>query len=222
MFQASFIDGATLAVRQILCVGHNYATHVREMGLSVPSVPAVFMKPLGTLIQDGGCVALPRVSAEVHHELELVVLIGKGGKRIHPEHALDHVVGYGVGIDVTARDIQREAKSSGAPWTVAKGFDTFAPISAFVPPHRIPDPGAIAFALEVNGAVRQRGSSSDMLFTLAELITYLSSIFTLQPGDLIFTGTPSGVGPLKRGDRLRAWIEPGVPELRVSVGDGAL
>ncbi|MCW9705885.1 fumarylacetoacetate hydrolase family protein [Fodinibius salsisoli] len=192
-----------LSAKSVFCIGRNYVAHARELNNDVPDEPLIFLKPLGSLTFDGP-IQLPSQSNNVHHEVELVAAIGKGGKNISRKKALDHVAGYAVGIDITARDIQSRAKEKGRPWSVAKGFDTFAPLSSFIPADEIADPQDIDLSLTVNGSVRQASNTSLMIFSVAELIHYLSGIVTLQPGDLIFTGTPEGVSPLQSGDNIQA------------------
>ncbi|MEM6645260.1 MAG: fumarylacetoacetate hydrolase family protein, partial [Bacteroidota bacterium] len=167
----------------------------------------------------GERIVLPPQSADVHHEVELVVLIGTGGAQIAEADALNHVAGYAVGLDMTARDIQTRAKAKGHPWSVAKGFDTFAPLGDFVPAADVSDPQTLDIRVAVNGETRQHGHTSDMIFSVAHLISYASHIFTLEPGDLIYTGTPEGVGPVHAGDTLRAAVS-GLPALEVSANRG--
>jgi 2-keto-4-pentenoate hydratase/2-oxohepta-3-ene-1,7-dioic acid hydratase in catechol pathway len=192
---------------KLLCIGRNYAEHAREMKAEVPKEPVVFLKPASAIIASGETIVIPPFSNDVHHEVELVVLIGKQGKNIARVSAFEYVAGYAVGLDMTLRDIQAEAKKKGLPWTVAKGFDTSAPVSPFVPAASIPDPQQLAISLSVNGTERQHGSTADMLFPVDVLVAYLSTVFTLEPGDMIFTGTPDGVGPVVTGDMLEASIE---------------
>lgn len=206
-----------LTINNIFCIGRNYSEHAKELKNEVPDRPMVFLKPVSSIIFDGGSIILPPQSREVHHEVELVAAIGKGGKNIHAEEALQHIAGYGIGIDVTARDLQQEAKKRSHPWTVAKGFDTFAPISNFIPADAIDDPQNIGLKLHVNGEVRQNGNTRDMIFPVAELVAYLSTIFTLTPGDLIFTGTPSGVSPVKQGDQIKAILQDNLATLNIRV-----
>jgi acylpyruvate hydrolase len=196
-----------ILVGKILCLGQNYAAHAREMKSDVPSKPIVFLKPSSAIIGNGESVIAPACSHEVHHEVELVVLIGKNGKNIQRESAFDYVDGYAVGLDMTLRDIQREARNAGQPWTVAKGFDTSAPLSEFIPRTSVPDPYSLAIRLSVNGIERQHANTGDMIFRIDEIISFLSSVFTLERGDLIYTGTPEGVGTVIRGDIIRAEIE---------------
>jgi 5-carboxymethyl-2-hydroxymuconate isomerase len=161
-------------------------------------------------------VHFPSFAHELHHEVELVVVIGGRAKNIAPEQAQHCVAGYAVGLDMTLRDVQAEAKKKGLPWTVAKAFDDSAPVSEVIPAEQVGDPHALTIALKVNGTVRQRTSTGLMIFRIPEILAYLSSIFTLEPGDLVFTGTPEGVGPVQRGDVLEADLE-GLASLRVTI-----
>lgn len=210
-------SGKGIPVNTIFCIGRNYAKHAEELNNPIPESPIIFIKPGTTLVQDGGFIDLPAMSNEVHYETEVVALIGRSGKNISVEEALAYVRGYGIGIDVTARDIQERAKQKSHPWTIAKGFDTFAPISAFVNAAQIPDPQNIHFKLEINGKIRQNGNTKMMLVPVAQLISFLSSIFTLTPGDLVFSGTPEGVGRLHEGDVLAATLGDGLTSLTVQV-----
>ena len=205
-----------LTAGKLLCIGRNYAAHAAEMKSPVPVTPMVFLKPASALVSSGGSIVLPKESSDIHHEVELVALIGMGGKDIPESKALTHVAGFGVGLDMTARDIQASAKSKGHPWTVSKGFDSFAPLGDFVPALAAGDPQDLIIELRVNGESRQRGRTADMIFTVAALVAYCSSIMTLEPGDLIFTGTPEGVGPVVEGDVLEATVT-GLPALKVNV-----
>lgn len=193
------LPGLNWEVGTIYCIGRNYAEHAKELGNAVPTSPLVFLKPRTALSVDR--LRLPAFSQNVHHETELVVAIGRDSQGIDEAHALDLVAGYAVGIDVTARDLQDEAKKKGQPWTFAKGLPTFAPVSRFVP---APLPFPLSIELKVNGEIRQRGSTEEMIFSIPRLIHYLSHTFHLQAGDIIFTGTPAGVAPLRPGDRLEA------------------
>ena len=207
-------------VGKILGIGTNYASHAAEMGSPIGGDPVVFLKPASALCGEGAVVRAPGQGHELHHEVELVVAIGRGGWRIPFERALEHVAGYAVGLDLTLRDLQREAKKLGRPWALAKGFDTSAPLSAFKAAHEVPDPQKLLLTLKVNGALRQSGSTADMIVPVAGLIAFASQFMTLEPGDLIFTGTPAGVGALKAGDTLEAEAA-GVGSLRVAVGPAA-
>jgi len=213
------IPGLTpsLPVNTIFCIGRNYAKHARELDNIVPNEPIVFLKPVSSIIFDGGTILLPSRSNDIHHEVELIAAIGKQGKNIPSNRALEHVAGYGLGIDVTARDIQQEAKKNGHPWSAAKGFDTFAPISRFLPPGDIGDPQDLELSLKVNDSIRQRGHTADMIFPLNKLISYLSDIFTLSPGDLIFTGTPEGVSSIRDGDHIEAELGDNLITLSLDV-----
>lgn len=196
-----------LNIGTIFCIGRNYAAHARELQNEIPDEPVVFLKPWSSIIFDGDKIILPHQSQNVHHEVELVAAIGKSGKNIPEELALSHVAGYAVGIDVTARDIQQKAKGKAHPWSVAKGFDTFAPVSSFIAADKIENPQNINLQLSVNGENRQCGNTQLMIFPIAKLISYLSTIFTLHTGDLIFTGTPKGVSPIKSGDKIKASLD---------------
>jgi 2-keto-4-pentenoate hydratase/2-oxohepta-3-ene-1,7-dioic acid hydratase in catechol pathway len=196
--------GEIVRVRKILCLGRNYPEHAREMKAEIPSVPVVFLKPATALLSDGREVIPPSFSHLLHYEAEMVVVIGKDGKHIPRGRELDHVLGYAVGLDMTLRDVQSDAKSKGLPWTVAKGFDTSAPVSAVMERDRVPDPQNLTLTLKVNGDTRQHTSTGSMIFRIDQIIAYLSTIFTLERGDLIFTGTPEGVGQARSGDVLEA------------------
>jgi 2-keto-4-pentenoate hydratase/2-oxohepta-3-ene-1,7-dioic acid hydratase in catechol pathway len=206
-----------LEIDNIYCIGRNYVEHARELDNEPPSQPLVFLKPSSSIMFDGGKIQLPSQSNNVHHEVELVAAIGKGGKNIPREKALEHVAGYAIGIDITARDIQQQAKDNAHPWTVAKGFDTFAPLSSLVEKDHIEDPQNLDLQITVNGEIRQSDNTGLMIFPVDELVHYLSTIFTLQPGDLIFTGTPKGVSPIKSGDQIEASLNGGLATLSVSV-----
>lgn len=195
-----------LRVHTIFCIGRNYVAHAHELKNEVPKNPVIFIKPVTAVIYSGDNIKLPFQSQDVHYETELVVAIGKTGRNISVQEALNYVEGYGIGIDVTARDLQQQAKAKALPWTVSKGFDTFAPVSNFISASEVDDPQQLTFELEVNNEIKQRGDTSKMIFPVAHLISELSRFFTLNPGDLIFTGTPEGVGPVHSGDRLKATL----------------
>lgn len=196
-----------IPVNNIFCIGRNYAAHANELGNMVAESPVVFIKPTSSIILEGENIILPVMSNDVHHEVELCVLIGGGGKNISEASAHDHILGYGIGLDLTMRDVQSEARGKGLPWTIAKGFDTSAALSSFIPRDEISDPQKISFCLDVNGTLRQRGDTSLMIYSVAHIIRYLSSIFTLHRGDLIYTGTPEGVAALHSGDVLTMSLE---------------
>ena len=169
--------------------------------------PVFFMKPADAIVADGGDIPYPSATQELHHEVEMVVALSKGGRDIDPEHALDRVFGYGVGLDLTRRDLQAAMKANGLPWDVAKGFDASAPVSALRAASEIGHPTHARLSLAVNGETRQDTDIADMIFAVPEIIAELSKLFELKAGDLIFTGTPAGVGPLARGDRFRAELQ---------------
>ncbi len=207
----------TLQANNIFCIGRNYALHAREMGSDLPEEPMVFLKPNSALIYNGGTVRIPMQSGNVHHEVELVIAIGKKGSNISLEKADEYIAGVGIGIDMTARDLQQNAKSAGHPWTVSKGFDTFAPLGRMVPPEKAGSLGSLTIELKRNGEIVQQGETSEMIFPVYDLISRLSEIFTLQPGDLIYTGTPEGVGPVQPGDKLSARLNDNLSILNVDV-----
>ena len=191
------VEGETrrYPVRRIYCVGRNYAEHTREMGADPNREPPFFfMKPADALVPDGGSVPYPTATANLHHEVELVAAIGTGGIDIPPEGANDHIYGYAVGIDLTRRDLQQVAKDRRWPWDTGKGFDHGAPCGNLVPAAKIGHPATGAITLTVDDEERQRGDLSDMIWTVPEIVGHLSRLFTLYPGDLIYTGTPAGVG----------------------------
>ena len=209
-------DDRLFPVRRIYCVGRNYAAHAREMGHDPDrDPPFFFMKPADAIVPDGATIPYPPMTADLHHEVELVVAIGTGGRDIAAADALAHVFGYAVGIDLTRRDVQAAAREAGRPWDMAKGFDRSAPCGALVPAAAV-DPARGAIRLEVNGEARQSGDLADMIWSVGEVIAHLSAYMELQPGDLIFTGTPEGVGPLVRGDTATGTIA-GVGEVRVTI-----
>jgi len=195
------IADQTLRINNIFCVARNFVAHAAEMGSVIASEPVVFIKPNSAVLQSGAPIVLPTWSDNVHHELELVVAIGEGGKHIVVADALRYVAGYALGLDLTARDVQAAAKKTGSPWTLAKGFDGAAVLTQFVAADGI-DPTQQQFTLHINGELRQLADTRLMAFDVATLIAWISSKFTLQPGDLIYTGTPEGVGQIQRGDEL--------------------
>jgi 2-keto-4-pentenoate hydratase/2-oxohepta-3-ene-1,7-dioic acid hydratase in catechol pathway len=186
---------------KIVCVGRNYIDHAKELGNEVPKVPLIFMKPPSSIIADGASIILPPQSKQVEHEAELVVVIGKSGRHITAEQASEHIFGYTVGNDVTARDLQKTDEL----WTRAKGFDTFCSFGPWIDTDF--DPSDAVITCRVNGQMRQMASTRDMVFNIGSLIAYVSSIMTLEAGDLLFTGTPAGVGELNDGDEVVVEIE---------------
>ncbi|MGB3180361.1 MAG: fumarylacetoacetate hydrolase family protein [Cyclobacteriaceae bacterium] len=192
---------------KILAVGRNYAKHIEELQNERPAEPVVFFKPDTALLKNNAPFYHPEYSEDIHHEAELVVRISREGKFVQEKFAHKYYDAIGLGIDFTARDLQSKAKEKGLPWALAKGFNGSAPVSKFVPKENFADLQNIGFRLEVNGDVRQQGNSSLMLFSIDYIISYLSTYFTLKTGDIVFTGTPEGVAPVKRGDRLTGYIE---------------
>jgi acylpyruvate hydrolase len=187
--------------RKIVAIGRNYADHVKELGNTIPTEPMLFLKPSSSFITSGQQIEIPK-GAIVHHELELGVIIGKTGKDISEKDAPSYISGYCLALDMTARNIQDQAKQKGHPWTVAKGFDTFTPVGEYIEKSRIMDPSKLMMKLKVDEIVTQDGSTSDMIFPISTLIEHVSKIMTLEAGDLILTGTPKGVGPVVAGQKL--------------------
>jgi fumarylpyruvate hydrolase len=203
-------------VGRIYCVGRNYAEHAREMGHDPDREPPFFfMKPPDAIVQNGATIPYPQMTSDLHHEIEMIVAIGKGGADIPVGKALEHVFGYGVGLDMTRRDLQGEAKKMGRPWEMGKAFDNSAPCTALKTVPMVGHPSKGAIWLKVNGEMRQQGDLAAMIWSVPETIAYLSKLITLRAGDLIMSGTPAGVGPVKAGDRLEGHVD-GVGELTVS------
>jgi 2-keto-4-pentenoate hydratase/2-oxohepta-3-ene-1,7-dioic acid hydratase in catechol pathway len=192
---------------KIICIGRNYAEHAKEHGAEVPEIPLIFLKPPSAILNPDDAILLPPQSTQVEHEAELAVVIGRRGRWINPVQAVNHILGYTVANDVTARDLQRKDSQ----WTRAKGFDTFCPIGPWVDTDF--DPADAVITCHVNGTMHQMASTQEMVFKVNQLIAFISSVMTLEPGDLILTGTPSGVSPLVAGDVVEAKIE-GLGELR--------
>lgn len=207
-------EAAAFPVRRILCVGRNYAAHRREMGGDDRDPPFFFAKPADAVVPPGEDPTYPQRTGNLHHEIELVVAIGAGGTDVPPEQALELIYGYAVGVDLTRRDLQAAARDKGQPWDSAKGFDASAPISAIRRWQGPPPQGRIA--LSVNGQIRQDASVADMIWNVPEIVSEASKLWKLAPGDLIYTGTPEGVGPLVRGDRVEGEVE-GVGKLAFQV-----
>lgn len=205
-------------VRRIYCVGRNYAEHAREMGFEPEREPPFFFtKPADAVVENGSTIAYALATENLHHEIELVVALGSGGVHITRDAALNHVYGYAVGIDMTRRDLQLAARDKGRPWDVGKAFDESAPISAIQRAAEIGHPEAGAIRLSVNGVERQSSDLKLLLWPVAELIVDLSKLFELRAGDLIYTGTPAGVGPVRVGDALHGYIER-VGEISIRIG----
>jgi fumarylpyruvate hydrolase len=212
--------GGFFPVHRIYCVGRNYAEHAVEMGHSGREPPFFFMKPADAVLPvaqgETGAMDYPALTSNLHHEIELVVAIGVGGSRIAAAEALQHVWGYAVGLDMTRRDLQNDMKKQGRPWCIGKAFEQSAPIGPIVPLARTGELLRGAITLDVNGQRRQQGDLADLIWSVAETIEQLSTAWRLQPGDLIFTGTPAGVGAVQRGDVMEGAIA-GLGALRVAV-----
>ncbi len=191
---------------KIICMGRNYVEHAKEQNVELPSIPLIFLKPPSTVIGPGDTIILPPQSQRVEHEAELAVVIGKRGRWISPERALMHVLGYTIANDVTARDLQR----ADGQWTRGKGFDTFCPLGPYIDTNL--EPSDLTIACRVNDELRQMASTRDMVFSIPQIIAFISSVMTLEPGDIILTGTPSGIGELKEGDQVTITID-GLGEL---------
>ncbi len=209
-------SSAEYPLGKIVCLARNYVDHIRELGNETPAQPVLFMKPATAVIFDGDTIRIPSFSRECHYEVELALLIGRGGKNIPEEAALDHLAGYGVALDMTLRDVQNELKKKGLPWEIAKGFDTSCPLSVFVPAEAVADPQELRLRLEINGELRQDGTTDHMIHPVRRIVSHVSSLFTLESGDVILTGTPAGVGPVCSGDKLRAELV-GLAMLEVTV-----
>lgn len=192
---------------KIICIGRNYRDHITELKSAIPSAPVFFLKPDTSLVIRNRPFYYPDFSKQIHYEVELVLKICKVGKNIQKRFAHSYFQEIGIGIDFTARDIQEQCKQKGLPWTIAKGFDNAAPIGKFLLKDKFHDLNEIKFHLDLNGNTVQEGNSSEMMFSFDDVISYISHYITLRNGDLIFTGTPSGVGAVKIGDKLEAFIE---------------
>jgi len=204
-------------VHRIYCVGRNYADHVREMGGNPDREPPIFFaKPADAVVPNNARIPYPSRTKNFHHEIELVIAIGKGGRDIAVAQALEHVFGYAVGNDLTRRDLQSEAKDNGRPWDTSKGFDRSAVLSAITPAAQSGHLRSGRIWLKVNGQMRQQADLSELIWSVPEVIAELSTFFELQPGDLIYTGTPAGVGALKKGDRIEGGID-GLDELSTTI-----
>lgn len=207
-------SAARFPIRRVFCIGRNYAEHAAEMGASVDrGHPVFFCKPADAIVADGTDIPYPLATQELHHEVEMVVALHSGGTDIAEADAPTHVFGYAVGLDLTRRDLQAVAKAKGMPWDTAKAFDHSAPLSAIRAASAIGHPRHASLTLEVNGVIRQQSDISQMIFSVPEILTRLSRLFELKAGDLVFTGTPAGVGPLARGDVFHARLT-GIAELR--------
>ena len=210
-------DSRRFPVNRIYCVGRNYADHAREMGHDPDREPPFFfMKPATSIVTDGKDMQYPSLTQDLHHEIEMVVAIGIGGSNIAPSDALNHVWGYGVGLDMTRRDLQGEAKKMGRPWDTGKAFDESAPCSSLVPVSQCGHLAKGLINLKVNGVIKQEGDLAMMIWNVPDTIAYLSTLFALEPGDLIFSGTPAGVAAVKKGDVLEGYVA-GLPILKTRV-----
>lgn len=192
---------------KIIAIGRNYAEHAKELNNPIPTTPVIFMKPDTALLKDNKPFYLPEFSNDVHYELEVVLKICKEGKHIAEKFAANYYDEIGLGIDFTARDIQSKHKEKGLPWELAKSFDSSAPISIFLPKSDFKNLYDLNFELKINGETRQKGYTKDLLFSFEKIISFVSQYITLKKGDLIFTGTPEGVGKINQGDKLEAWLE---------------
>jgi 2-keto-4-pentenoate hydratase/2-oxohepta-3-ene-1,7-dioic acid hydratase in catechol pathway len=195
-----------IKIGKLVCLARTYKKHAEEMKSEIPTEPLIFLKPASSVIFNGDSIQIPKMSKCVHHEVELAVIIGKKCKNVLKKDAMNFVFGYAVALDITARDIQTKLKKKGWPWGIAKGFDTFAPISDVVLKKDVPNPQNIDILLKLNGKVKQSSNTNNMIFSIEEIIEYITKIMTLQPGDLIMTGTPEGVGEIVSGDILEAQL----------------
>ncbi|KAG0196094.1 hypothetical protein BGX28_000140 [Mortierella sp. GBA30] len=194
--------------RKIVAIGRNYSEHAKELGNAVPTAPFFFLKPTSSYITNGQSIEVP-TGCEVHHELELAVIIGKDGRDIPAKDADGYIAGYALALDMTARNLQEQAKKKGMPWSAAKGFDTFTPIGDFIPKDQIPDYNNVDLLLQIDGVTKQQGNTRDMIFGIPTLIENVSAIMKLQEGDVILTGTPKGVGPVLPGETITCELATG-------------
>lgn len=216
-FNYNFADNRELQIGTMYCIGRNYAQHAKELGNAIPDEPIVFLKPPTAYLPNEASFQIPSFSNSVHHEVELVAVIGKDCFQISPEEAKHVVIGVAVGLDFTLRDVQSKAKEKGLPWAIAKGFAGSAPISEIIPIENIAQNiNNLEIELYINGELKQKGNTNEMEHTVEQLISYLSSVFILRKGDLVFTGTPSGVGEVKSNDKLEAKLV-GYTNLNISI-----
>ena len=213
MFTASTLSRC----RKIVAIGKNYADHIKEMGQPAPKDPVLFLKPSTSLVREPNPILLKKSLGEIHHEIELALIIGQYGKDIPKEKAMDYVGGYALSIDLTARTLQGDAKKLGMPWSLSKGFDYSCPISDVIPKDAIKNPDDIDIWLKVNDEMRQKTNTKNMIHDCSTLIAYISKYFTLEYGDIILTGTPSGVGPIKDGDIVTSGMGTVVKEMKFEV-----
>ena len=193
-----------LQIGKLVCLARTYHKHAEEMNTKATEKPLLFLKPSSAVVFDEDSIVIPKMSKSIHHEVELCVVIGKKCKSVKKEDAMNYVLGYCLGLDITARDIQSIAKKNGWPWGISKGFDTFAPISKVVLKDKVKNPHNLDISLRVNDELRQSSNTKYMIFTIPEIIEFISNIMTLEPGDLIMTGTPEGVAEIKKSDMLEA------------------
>ena len=208
-YQHQMTDGSPceLPTGKVVCVGRNYADHAKELNNPVPTSPILFIKPATAVVPFAPSIAIPTDQGECHHETEIALLIGKRLTKVSADDVLNAIAGIGIGLDLTLRDLQSRLKEKGHPWEQAKAFDGACPLTPFVPADQFADLTGLQVALEVNGTVRQSGNSEQMLYPIAGLVAHMSGIFTLQPGDVVLTGTPAGVAPLQPGDQLKATLD---------------
>ena len=197
-------NGKSVPIGKLVCLARTYKRHAEEMHTNVTEDPLLFLKPASSVIFNGESIIMPAMSQCLHHEVELGIVIGKKCKNVSQREALDYVLGYLIVLDITARDIQTEAKKNGWPWSIAKGFDTFAPISEVVLKEDLPNPNNIDISLKINGEIRQSSNTNHMVYSVERIIEFISEIMTLEKGDLIMTGTPEGVGEIVTDDILEA------------------
>ncbi len=218
MINYIFKDGIerNISIGKLVCLARTYKKHAKEMKSDIPKFPFLFFKPASSIIFNGDSIVYPDISSCLHHEVELGVIIGKKCKNVSSNEALDYIFGYCLALDITARDIQTEAKKKGWPWSIAKGFDTFAPISSVVLKDEVTNPNSLDLYLKVNGDIKQKSNTKYMIFSVEEIIEYISKIMTLETGDLIMTGTPEGVGEIKKGDILEGFLS-NICSLKVDV-----
>ena len=195
-----------IPIGKIVCLARTYKKHAQEMHSDITKGPLLFLKPASSVIFAGETIIFPKISKCLHHEVELGVVIGKKCRNVSQKESLDYTLGYLLALDITARDIQSEAKKNGWPWSIAKGFDTFAPISELVFKENVPDPNNLDLLLKVNGEIRQISNTKYMIYPVERIIEFISKVMTLEPGDLIMTGTPEGVGEIAAGDIVEAWL----------------
>ena len=195
-----------ISIGKLVCLARTYKKHAQEMNSEIPKEPILFLKPASSIIFNGDSIKIPKMSKSIHYEVELGIIIGKKCKNVSKEKAMDYILGYLVALDITARDLQSELKKNGWPWGIAKGFDTFAPISDVVLKENVSDPQNLDISLKVNGEVKQSSNTGFMIFSFDEIIEFISKVMTLEPGDLIMTGTPEGVGEIVTGDILEAQL----------------